>query len=73
MHFDPGHFPLSATLFRGPGVQYDTDTITFSSCAHDMICSDLQLVNKAEMESFERAKAMEISPKDIKVFHLQVT
>ena len=42
-----GHFPLSATLFRGPGVQYDTDTITFSSCAHDAICSDLRLVNKA--------------------------
>eukprot|EP00438_Fugacium_kawagutii_P005542 Skav234075 [mRNA] locus=scaffold2565:111240:117778:+ [translate_table: standard] len=39
-----GHFPLSATLFRGPGVHYDTDTITFSSCAHDAICSDLKFV-----------------------------
>lgn len=45
--FASGHFPLSATLFRGPGVHYDTDTITFSSCAHDAICSDLKFVNKA--------------------------
>ncbi|CAJ1393668.1 unnamed protein product [Effrenium voratum] len=42
-----GHFPLSATLFRGPGVQYDSDVITFSSCTHDVVCADLRFENKA--------------------------
>ncbi|CAK9055143.1 unnamed protein product [Durusdinium trenchii] len=42
-----GHFPVTATLFRGPGVYYDQDRVTFSSCAHDVMCADIRFLNKA--------------------------
>ena len=39
--------PLTGTLFRGPGVQYDNNGFTLSSCALGVACADLRFENKA--------------------------
>eukprot|EP00439_Symbiodinium_sp_Y106_P067083 s2066_g11.t1 len=42
-----GHMPLTGSLFRGPGVQYDNNGFTLSSCALGVACADLRFENKA--------------------------
>ncbi|CAE7249145.1 unnamed protein product [Symbiodinium pilosum] len=48
-----GHLPLTATLFRGPHVDYQNNGFTFSSCALGVACADLRFENKASDCQFD--------------------
>eukprot|EP00931_Biecheleriopsis_adriatica_P081722 TRINITY_DN55079_c0_g1_i1.p1 TRINITY_DN55079_c0_g1~~TRINITY_DN55079_c0_g1_i1.p1 ORF type:complete len:242 (-),score=45.18 TRINITY_DN55079_c0_g1_i1:78-770(-) len=41
-----GELPVSVTLLSGPAVKYDTLGVTFTQCAHDVVCLDLRFDNK---------------------------